>query len=113
MKRIGEFELQIGRSSRKQIPVEVLVDSENTTILLDCGCCEELLANKLPGGVLIPIASAMKNYFESLGMRNINVRVSGVLMRRTYKGLITQEHVPELREVLDSAVTKFTKKRKK
>jgi hypothetical protein len=95
------------------MPVEVLVDTENTTVLLDCGCCEELLANKLPGGILIPIASTMKSYFEAMGMRNIDVNVSGVVMRRTYKGVIEKDQVSNLKTTLENAVSKFGKKRKK
>ncbi|MFX0108459.1 MAG: hypothetical protein ACFE7R_09265, partial [Candidatus Hodarchaeota archaeon] len=84
MKRLGKFDLSIGssvlptRSSKKKMGVEVLVDLQNTTVLLDCSCCENLLANKLPGGVLIPIATAMKTFFKERGMRNLDVRVSGV-----------------------------------
>ncbi|MFX1368241.1 MAG: hypothetical protein ACFFAY_06575 [Promethearchaeota archaeon] len=113
MRRLGEFELRLDRFARKRMPVEVLVDTENTTVVLDCRCCEELLANKLPGGILIPIASALKGYFEALGMRNIEVNVSGVLMRRTYRGIIDQSHIHNLKTTLENAVSKFGKKRKK
>ena len=113
MKQLGEFNLHLDRTRRKRIPVEVHIDSENTIVFLDCGCCEDLLANKLPGGILIPIASAMKIFFESLGMRNLNVRVNGIIMRRTYKGLFPEEMIPELESVLDEAVAKFSKKRKR
>ncbi|NHJ13159.1 MAG: hypothetical protein EAX95_05745 [Candidatus Thorarchaeota archaeon] len=113
MKQLGEFSLSLDRTRRKQIPVEVLVDNENTMVLLDCGCCEDLLANKLPGGILIPIASAMKIFFESMGMRNVNVRVNGIVMRRTYKGVISEEMVPELESILYEAVAKFSKKRRR
>ena len=111
MKRLGEFTLNLG--AKKQMPVEVLVDNDNTIILIDCNCCEEFLSRRLPGGVLIPIASALKNYFKAHGMRNIDVNVSGVQMRRTYKGLIEETDLPELTVTLEAAVDKFTKKRKK
>lgn len=111
MKRLGEFTLNLG--AKKQMPVEVLVDNDNTIILIDCKCCEEFLSRRLPGGVLIPIASALKNYFKAHGMRNIDVNVSGVQMRRTYKGQIDETDLPELTETLEAAVYKFTKKRKK
>lgn len=113
MKQLGEFNLHLDRIRRRHIPVEVLIDNENTTVLLDCGCCENLLTNKLPGGILIPIASAMKTFFESMGMRNLDVRVNGIIMRRTYRGVISEEMVPELETVLDEAVAKFSKKRKR
>ena len=114
MKRLDEFPLQLGsgRGSKKEIPVEVLVDRENTIVLLDCECCQELLSSRLPGGVLIPIASTLKSFFESRGMRNIDVSVSGTQMRRTYRGVIDPELVPEMRKELETAVAKFTKKRK-
>ncbi|MHA2359201.1 MAG: hypothetical protein ACXAB5_02930 [Candidatus Thorarchaeota archaeon] len=111
MKQLGEFTLNLG--AKKHMPVEVLVDTENTIILIDCNCCEEYLSRRLPGGVLIPIASALKNYFKARGMRNIDVNVSGVQMRRTYKGMIEATDLPEMTETLEQAVAKFTKKRKK
>lgn len=111
MKQLGEFTLNLG--SKKHMPVEVLVDTENTIILIDCKCCEEYLSRRLPGGVLILIASALKNYFKARGMRNLDVNVSGVQMRRIYKGLIEETDLPELTEILEQAVHKFTRKRKK
>jgi hypothetical protein len=116
MKRLGGFDLRLERSlrsSRKSIPVEVLVDTENTIIVLDCSCCEELLASRLPGGVLIPIASSLKSFFGTKDMRNIDVRVNGTLMRRTYKGICMEDTVPEIKSALEGAVSKYNKKRKK
>lgn len=116
MKRLGGFDLRLERSlrsSRKSIPVEVLVDSENTIIVLDCSCCEDLLASRLPGGVLIPIASSLKSFFSTKDMRNLDVRVNGNLMRRTYKGICMENAVPEIKDVLEGAVAKFNKKRKR
>jgi hypothetical protein len=116
MKRLGGFDLRLERSlrsSKKSIPVEVLVDSENTIIELDCSCCEDLLARRLPGGVLIPIASSLKSFFGTKDMRNLEVRVNGTLMRRTYKGICKENAVPEIRDTLEGAVAKFNKKRKK
>ncbi|MHA2603109.1 MAG: hypothetical protein AM324_013390 [Candidatus Thorarchaeota archaeon SMTZ1-83] len=115
MKRLGGFDLRLERSfrsPRKSIPVEVLVDSENTVIVLDCSCCEDLLASRLPGGVLIPIASSLKSYFGTRGMRNIDVRVNGAIMSRTYKGICMEDAVPEIKDVLEGAVARFHKKRK-
>ena len=111
MKQLGKFTLNLGQ--KKQMPVEVLVDSDNTLILIDCNCCEEYLSSRLPGGVLIPIASSLKTFFESRGMRNIDVHVSGVLMRRTYKGIMDKADLPEMTKELENAVNKFTRKRKK
>jgi len=42
MKLIGKFTLKLG--SKKEMPVEVLLDNENTIIMIDCHCCEENLA---------------------------------------------------------------------
>lgn len=116
MKRLGGFDLRLERSlrsSRKSIPVEVMVDTENTIVVLDCSCCEDLLASRLPGGVLIPIASSLKSFFGTKNMRNIDVRVNGTLMRRTYKGICMENTVPEIKDALEGAVSKFNKKRKK
>lgn len=116
MKRLGTFDLRLEkslRSSRKRMPIEVLVDSENTIVVLDCSCCEELLASRLPGGVLIPIATSLKEYFNTKKMRNIDVRVNGVHMRRTYKGICEPSAVPEIKIALEAAVGKFNKKRKR
>ena len=111
MKQLGEFTLDLGR--KKLMPVEVLTDNENTLILIDCNCCEEFLSRRLPGGVLIPIASALKTFFESRGMRNVDVNVNGVLMRRTYKGIMNEADLPEMTLVLETAVNSFTRRRKK
>jgi hypothetical protein len=94
------------------MPIEVLLDKEDTMIMIDCHCCEEYLASRLPGGVLIPIASSLKNFFGEKGMRNLDVNVSGTMMRRTYKGLMDQEDIPEMMKELEKAVKKFTKKKK-
>lgn len=111
MKQIGEFTLTLG--AKKQMPVEVLVDTENTIIVIDCECCTEFLSSRLPGGVLMLIASSLKNFFKVRGMRNVNVNMSGVKMRRTYKGLMDANDLPEITKTLEDAVSKFTKKRKK
>jgi len=110
MKLIGTFTLNL--SSKREMPVEVLLESENTIVMINCQCCEEYLASRLPGGVLIPIASALKNFFGEKGMRNLDVNVSGNMMRRTYKGLITKEDIPDMTKELEEAVRKFTKKKK-
>jgi len=110
MKRIGEFTLNL--SSKREMPFEVLLDNENTIIMIDCHCCEEFLSSRLPGGVLIPIASALKNFFGDKGMRNLDVNVNGNMMRRTYKGQMNQDDIPEMTKELENAMKKFTRKKK-
>ena len=110
MKRIGEFTLNL--SSKREMPIEVLLDNENTIIMIDCHCCEEFLSSRLPGGVLIPIASALKTFFGDKGMRNLDVNVSSNVMRRTYKGLMNQEDIPDMATELEQAVKKFTRTKK-
>ncbi|MHA2378447.1 MAG: hypothetical protein ACXADS_04160 [Candidatus Thorarchaeota archaeon] len=115
LKRLGNFDLRLEKSfgfSGRRIPVQILVDQESTIVLLDCRCCEELLANKLPGGVLIPIATALKIYFEGRGMRNVDVSMNGTLMRRTYAGVADETIVPEMRSQLKEAVSRFNKRKK-
>ncbi|UCH05013.1 MAG: hypothetical protein JSW05_02315 [Candidatus Thorarchaeota archaeon] len=114
MKQLGGFDIRLEKSfgfSGRRIPVQILVDQESTTVTIDCGCCEELLANKLPGGVLIPIASALKLYFKERGMRNISVDVNGTLMHRTYSGVANETIIPEMRGLLKEAVSRFQKRR--
>lgn len=110
MKRIGEFTLNLG--SKREMPIEVLLDNENTIIMIDCHCCEENLKSRLPGGVLIPIASSLKAFFGTKGMRNLDVNVSGNIMRRTYKGLLNQDDIPEMTKELETSVKKFTRRKK-
>ena len=93
------------------MPVEVLTDQENTIVLIDCHCCEDFLSSRLPGGVLIPIASALKTFFRTSKMRNLDVHVSGLIMRRTYKGLIESDRLEELTLFLQEAVSKYTRKK--
>ena len=65
MKSLGKFDLQFKSDrSKKIIPVEVLVDQENTIVLLDCSCCVELISSRLPGGIMIPIASSLKEFLS-------------------------------------------------
>ena len=101
-----------GIASKKKIPVEVLVDFENTFVLLDCSCCPDVLARRLPGGFLIPIASALKHFFEKQGMRNIDVTVQGNMMHRTYRGVMQEPTLPDMESEMQKALDKFTKKRK-
>ncbi len=118
MKRLGTFDLILNeshlrtiRGSKKKIPVEVFVDNENTLVILNCECCRELLASRLPGGVLIPIASALKSFFEERGMRNIDVIVSDNTMQRIYKGMIDESLFNQLKTVLQEAVRQYIRKR--
>ena len=99
-----------GLTSRKKIAVEVFVDYENTILSLNVACCPEFLARRLPGGVLIPIASALKSFFEDQGMRNVDVSVQGNLMLRTYRGIIDESSLPLLEREMQVAVEKFSKK---
>jgi hypothetical protein len=119
MKQVANFALRLNNGNARlskqsdiRIPVQVLVDEANTVVVLDCQCCKELLASRLPGGVLIPIASALKGFFEAHGMRNVGVKASGSLMRRTYKGVIDGSAVNEIKKVLENAVSEFSSKRK-
>jgi hypothetical protein len=110
MKQLGSFTLRL--NSKKEMPVEVLLDQENTIILIDCHCCEDTLSSRLPGGILIPISSALKSFFGARKMRNLDVHVSGFIMRRTYKGLIESSQLQELTLLLEQAVHKFARKKK-
>jgi hypothetical protein len=118
MKQLGTFSLDVrdhggtGRNPEKQISIEVLVDSDNTVVVLDCQCCRELLSNRLPGGILIPIASALKEFFRGRGMRNVSVKASGPMMKRTYKGVIDGSTLPELKQFIEGALYEFSKKRR-
>jgi len=40
------------------------------------------------------------------------VNVSGLMMRRTYKGLIDQDDIQVMKDELEKAVKKFKRKRK-
>jgi len=113
MKKLGEFSLKFKEEGKqKSMPVEVLADSENTIVVLDCDCCKETLTNRLPGGVLIPIASTLKRFFESNGMRIVRVRAAGALMRRTYKGILDESLIPEMHKTLEAKISEFSKRRK-
>ena len=114
MKKLGEFSLRFKEAgNQKTMPIEVMVDRENTTVILDCDCCQETLSSRLPGGILIPIASTLKKFFEENGMRIVRVRTSGSMMRRTYKGVMNEELLPEMITHLEKRVSEFSKKRKK
>ncbi|MHA1906154.1 MAG: hypothetical protein ACW98Y_02580 [Candidatus Thorarchaeota archaeon] len=114
MKKLGEFSLRFKESgNQKTMPIEVMVDRENTTVILDCDCCQETLSSRLPGGVLIPIASTLKKFFEENGMRIVRVRTSGSMMRRTYKGVMDEALIPDMVTHLEKKVSEFSKRRKK
>lgn len=114
MKKVGVFDLHLekGRNARI-IKVEVYTDSQDTIIRLDCGCCPELLASKLPGGVIIPIASTLKLFFENYGMRNLEVNVNrdANTMERIYRGIIDKKMYQEIKQQLTKAVKRFNNKR--
>ncbi|MHA2423820.1 MAG: hypothetical protein ACXAEF_03475 [Candidatus Thorarchaeota archaeon] len=114
MKKLGEFSLRFKEAgNQKTMPIEVMVDRENTTVILDCDCCQETLSSRLPGGVLIPIASTLKRFFEENGMRIVRVRTSGSMMRRTYKGVMDKSLLPTMINHLEKKVSEFSKRRKK
>ena len=114
MNKVGAFDLHLekGRNARV-IKVEVYTDSQDTVIRLDCGCCPELLASKLPGGVIIPIASTLKLFFERNRMRNLEVNVNrdANTMERVYRGIITKKMYAEIKQQLTKAVKLFNNKR--
>lgn len=113
MKSLVKFELRFkSDGSKKTMPVEVLVDRESTFVILDCKCCKNNISRRLPGGVLIPISSSLKKFFENNGMRNISVKVSNHIMTRTYRGIIDSALIPEMQKLLETRVSQFSKKRK-
>ncbi len=113
MKSLVKFELRFkSDGSKKTMPVEVLVDRESTFVILDCKCCKNIISRRLPGGVLIPISSSLKKFFENNGMRNISVKVSNHIMTRTYRGIIDSALIPEMQKLLETRVSQFSKKRK-
>jgi hypothetical protein len=114
MNKVGAFDLHLekGRNA-KVIKVEVFTETEDTIIRLDCGCCPELLASKLPGGVIIPIASTLKIFFENLEMRNLEVNVDrdANIMERIYRGIIDKSLYKEMKQQLTLAIKEFNSKR--
>lgn len=114
MNKVGAFDLHLekGRNARI-IKVEVYTDSQDTIIRLDCACCPELLASKLPGGVIIPIASTLKMFFENNKMRNLEVNVNrdANTMERVYRGVINKKMYQEIKQHLTKAVKRFNNKR--
>jgi hypothetical protein len=114
MNKIGAFDLHLKKGRKARIiKVEVFTASQDTIIKLDCGCCPELLASKLPGGVIIPIASTLKIFFENMGMRNLEVNVNrdANTMERIYRGLIDKKLFGEMKDQLTKAVKRFNNKR--
>ena len=113
MKTLVKFDLRFkSDGSKKIMPVEVLVDRENTFVILDCKCCKNIISRRLPGGVLIPISTTLKKFFETNGMRNISVNVSDHIMTRTYRGVIDSALIPDMEKLLEKRVAQFSKKRK-
>ncbi|MHA1881765.1 MAG: hypothetical protein ACTSUO_01825 [Candidatus Thorarchaeota archaeon] len=113
MKTLVKFDLKFKSDrTKKTMPVEVLADRESTFVILDCKCCKDIISRKLPGGVLIPISSSLKKFFENNGMRNISVNVSNYIMTRTYRGVIDSALIPEMQKLLETRVSQFSKKRK-
>ena len=114
MNKVGAFDLHLEKGRNpKSIKVEVLTNSQDTIIRLDCGCCPELLASKLPGGVIIPIASTLKLFFEKIGMRNLEVNVDrdANTMERVYRGIIDKSTYKEIKQKLTKAIKRFNNKR--
>ena len=113
MKSLVKFDLRFkSDGSKKVMPVEILVDRESTFVIIDCKCCKDIISRKLPGGVLIPISSTLKKFFENNGMRNISVNVSNYIMTRKYRGIIDSALIPEMQKLLETRVSQFSKKRK-
>ena len=113
MKSLAKFDLRFkSDGSKKIMPVEILVDNESTFVILDCKCCKDIISRRLPGGVLIPISSTLKTFFENNSMRNISVNVSKHIMTRTYRGVIDSALIPEMQKLLEKRVSQFSKKRK-
>jgi len=110
MKKLDQFDLQFRFSgSERVMPVEVFVERGSTIVVLDCSCCEEMITSRLPGGVLIPIASSLKDFFEEREMRNIKVSMTGTSMMREYSGVLDTSQVPEMKSVLENSISKFSK----
>ncbi len=119
MRRLGGFELHFEvrakgkrRTEKKTIPIDLFQDEDTTIVELDCSCCPDLLANRLPGGVLIPVASAFKSFFERHGLRNAGVRVRGTFMRRTYRGVLDPSLLPAMKREVEEAVMRFSSRRR-
>ena len=113
MKSLAKFELKFKSfRSKKIMPIEVLIDRESTYVILDCACCKETLSSKLPSGVLIPISSTLKTFFEKMEIRSASVNVSGHIMTRKYKGVIDADTIPDMQKQLETRVSQFSKKRK-
>jgi hypothetical protein len=114
MNKVGAFDLSLekGRNARK-IKVDVFTDSQDTIIRLDCACCPELLASKLPGGVIIPIATTLKVFFENLEMRNLEVNVDRDfnIMERIYKGILDKASFDDMKKKLIESIKLFNNKR--
>ncbi len=118
MKQLGSFALEFSdrkpgslRHSRKTIDIELFLDEDSTIVEVDCSCCPELLTNRLPGGILIPIASTMKLFFEAHGLRNIGVRVRGSTMTRKYRGHLDPQFIGEMKDLLQESIDEFSRKR--
>jgi hypothetical protein len=113
MSKPYEYSLRLGDKENQLIPVLVHVNKETTLVSLDCSCCGDLLKNRLPSGVLIPIARTLKSYFSELGFRNTSVQVRGLTMERCYNGSIDEQEIDEMFNKLETSVQTFLKKQKK
>lgn len=115
--QLGSFDVSLPDSltgvdkSVSTMPIEVLIEDGRTVVSIDCSCCAELLSSRLPAGVLIPIASALKTFFERSGMRNLDVEVRGNVMRRIYEGEMEASMVQPMASRVKRSVEEFARKR--
>lgn len=115
--QLGSFDVPLPDSltginkSADSMPIKVLLEDGKTVVSIDCSCCKELLSSRLPGGVLIPIASALKTFFERSGMRNLDVEVRGNVMRRIYEGEMEASMVETMASRVKHSVKEFARKR--
>ncbi len=115
--QLGSFDVSLPDSltginkSADSMPIEVLIEDGKTVVSIDCSCCTELLSSRLPAGVLIPIASALKTFFERTGMRNLDVEVREKVMRRIYEGEMEASMVGPMASRVKQSVKEFARKR--
>lgn len=100
--------------SGKQLEIEIYLDDSSTLVRINCHNFPELLARKLPSGILIPVISALRDFFSKKGSRSVSVKVIGKYqMNRKYNVEITREEFYLLEENIKEKVAAFVQKRKK
>ncbi len=99
--------------SGKQMEIEVFSEDSETLIRIDCHDFQELLSRKLPSGILIPIISALRDFFSKKGSHSVSVKVIGKYqMNRKYPVEMTSEEFYILEEKIKANVRKFVEKKK-